>query len=209
MSVYLALVFANDWLDDILVFETLEKLVDVVVRPEDVILTKFGKGKVDGEIVAKVFKGVHYEYVINSGKNEIIAKSTVDFPEGPISIDIKPDGIHVMEKPKLQNLFTNCEVQSDNSVELANGYVDVDLTQLVKDSKMDEEGYLVVKNKKYDLKGAKLTLEFPKDKVELSDDTEAIRETINTLIDSAWQGLLLAVIILFIFPFFIFKPFKC
>ena len=31
------------------------------------------------------------------------------------------------------------------------------------------------------------------------DDTDAIRETINTLIDSAWQGLLLAVIILFIF----------
>ena len=151
----------------------LQELVDVVVRPEDVIIGKAGKGKVDGEIVAKVFKGVHYEYVINSGKNEIIAKSTMDFPVGPISIDIKPDGIHVMKKPDLQNIFTNCEVQNDNSVEVANGYVDVDLTQLIKGSTMDEEGYLVFKNKKYDLKGAKLTVEFPKEKVELSDDTEA------------------------------------
>ncbi len=33
----------------------------------------------------------------------------------------------------------------------------------------------------------------------ISDSTDAIRETINTLITSAWQGLLLAVIILFIF----------
>ena len=33
----------------------------------------------------------------------------------------------------------------------------------------------------------------------ISDDTDAIRETINTLVDSAWQGLLLAVIVLFIF----------
>ena len=33
----------------------------------------------------------------------------------------------------------------------------------------------------------------------ISDDTDAIRETINTLVQSAWQGLLLAVIILFIF----------
>ena len=33
----------------------------------------------------------------------------------------------------------------------------------------------------------------------ISDDTDAIRETINTLIQSAWQGLILAVIILFIF----------
>ena len=33
----------------------------------------------------------------------------------------------------------------------------------------------------------------------ISDDTDAIRDTINTLVDSAWQGLLLAVIVLFIF----------
>lgn len=33
----------------------------------------------------------------------------------------------------------------------------------------------------------------------LSDNTTSIRETINTLIESAWQGLLLAVIILFVF----------
>lgn len=33
----------------------------------------------------------------------------------------------------------------------------------------------------------------------IRDDTEAIRDTINTLIESAWQGLLLAIIILFIF----------
>ena len=33
----------------------------------------------------------------------------------------------------------------------------------------------------------------------IQDSTDAIRETINTLISSAWQGLILAVIILFIF----------
>ena len=33
----------------------------------------------------------------------------------------------------------------------------------------------------------------------ISDSTEIIRETINTLVTSAWQGLILAVIILFIF----------
>ena len=33
----------------------------------------------------------------------------------------------------------------------------------------------------------------------ISDDTDSIRETINTLIQSAWQGLILAVVILFIF----------
>ena len=33
----------------------------------------------------------------------------------------------------------------------------------------------------------------------ISDSTDSIRETIRTLLDSAWQGLLLAVIVLFIF----------
>lgn len=150
----------------------LNERVDVVVRPEDVILNKPGKGKIDGEIVSKVFKGVHYEYVINIGKNELIAKSTIDFPEGEISIDVKPDGIHIMKKENLQNIFTNCEVLKNNNVELADGELEVDLTQLAKGSKIDEDGYLLIGEKKYDLTGAKLTLEIPLDKIDIYDDTE-------------------------------------
>ena len=66
------------------------ELVDVVVRPEDVILLPENKGAVNGTIVGKVFKGVHYEYIIMIGKNELIAKSTKDMPEGNISIDFEP-----------------------------------------------------------------------------------------------------------------------
>ena len=33
----------------------------------------------------------------------------------------------------------------------------------------------------------------------ISDDTETIRDTLSTLLDSAWQGLLLAIVILFVF----------
>lgn len=150
----------------------LNERVDVVVRPEDVILGKPGKSKIDGVIVSKVFKGVHYEYVINIGKNEMIAKSIQDFPEGPISIDIKPDGIHIMHKELLQNIYPNCEVLKNNNVELSTSEVEVDLTQLIKGSKMDDDGYLVAGTKKYDLEGAKLTLEVPLDKIDISDDTE-------------------------------------
>lgn len=150
----------------------LNERVDVVVRPEDVILGKPGKGKVDGEIVSKVFKGVHYEYVINVGKNEVIAKSIEDVKEGPVSLDVKPDGIHIMKKENLQNIYPNCEVLKNNNVELADGELEVDLTQLVKGSKMDEDGYLCVDKKKYDLQGAKLTIEIPLDKIDIYDDTE-------------------------------------
>ena len=150
----------------------LNERVDVVVRPEDVKIGKKGKGDVDGVITSKVFKGVHYEYLIQSGKNEILAKTTEDIKEGEVSVSVEPDGIHVMKKPDLKNLFANCEVQKDNSVELSTGYVDVDLTQLLPGSKMDEDGYLCQGEKKYDLTGAKLTLEIDRTKVQISDDTE-------------------------------------
>lgn len=170
----------------------LNELVDVVVRPEDVILGD--KGKVEGVITEKVFKGVHYEYLIQVGKNELLAKSTKDIPVGKISIDIEPDGIHVMKKPNLQNLFTNCEVLRNNKVEIANGEVDVDLTQLAKGSKMDEDGYLCVGEKKYDLTGAKLTLEIAKEKVEISDDIEAGSVT-GTVCGPIYKGDHWAVIV--------------
>lgn len=161
--------------------------VDVVVRPEDVILGKPNKGKINGNIVSKVFKGVHYEYVINIGKNELIAKSTQNFAEGEVSINILPDGIHIMKKENLQNLYTNCEVLKNNNVELADGEIEVNLTQLIKGSKMDEDGYLVANNKKYDLTGAKLTVEIPIDKIDIYDDTES-GQISGTIVSSLYIG---------------------
>ena len=170
-------------LDDFAVGER----VDIVVRPEDVKIRFKDEGDVNGVVTSKVFKGVHYEYLIQIGKTEILAKTTKDINDSEVSISIVPDGIHVMKKPDLRNLYTNCEVQKDNSVELSTGYVDVDLTQLIKGSKMDEDGYLVSGQKKYDLTGAKLTLEIDKTKVQISDDIEAgqIKGVVSS---SLWEG---------------------
>ena len=161
--------------------------VDVVVRPEDAKIRFKGEGDVDGVVTSKVFKGVHYEYLIQIGKNEILAKSTKDINDSEVGLSISPDGIHVMKKPNLQNLYANCEVQKDNSVELSTGYVDVDLTQLLKGSTMDEDGYLCLKDKKYDLTGAKVTLEIDKAKVQISDDTE-IGQIQGTVSESLYEG---------------------
>ena len=39
--------------------------VDVVVRPEDVVLKDAGEGQVDGKIISSIFKGVHYEIIVD------------------------------------------------------------------------------------------------------------------------------------------------
>ena len=72
-------------------------MIDAVVRPEDIIITTPENGMITGEVVSVVFKGVHYEIVIMSGKNEIVVQSTKKADIGKeVGMIIEPDGIHVM-----------------------------------------------------------------------------------------------------------------
>ena len=86
-------------------FDVNEK-VDVVVRPEDIELVEVGKGMVDGKIVDKIFKGIHYQYVFMVGKNEVLIQDTRDLASNvEASISIKPDMIHIMKKERVCNTF--------------------------------------------------------------------------------------------------------
>ena len=50
--------------------------VDVVIRPEDIIITPPDKGQLTGIVESATFKGVHYEMSIRCGSCEIIVQST-------------------------------------------------------------------------------------------------------------------------------------
>ena len=72
-------------------------LVDVVVRPEDVIITKPEDGVVEGEVVSVIFKGMHYEVTVESGKYEMVIRTTKCYSVGErIGMKLEPDGIHIM-----------------------------------------------------------------------------------------------------------------
>ncbi|MEG0924726.1 MAG: ABC transporter ATP-binding protein [Anaerovoracaceae bacterium] len=78
-----------------------KKPVDVVIRPEDVILGKPGEGKIDGEVIHNVFIGVHYEMEILAGGFEWLVQSTISRPIGSrVSIDVIPENIQIMNKPQ-------------------------------------------------------------------------------------------------------------
>jgi spermidine/putrescine transport system ATP-binding protein len=64
----------------------LNEKVDVVIRPEDVEIGNPGKGTVDG-VIARVFKGEDYSYVINVGKNEVLCRDTHAREVGRQSLD--------------------------------------------------------------------------------------------------------------------------
>lgn len=78
--------------------------VDVVIRPEDVILDTPGKGTIDGIVTHVIFKGVHYEMEVMAGGLEWLVHSTIIHPVGEkVSIFVDPFNIQIMHKPESED----------------------------------------------------------------------------------------------------------
>ena len=76
------------------------KPVDVVIRPEDIILSKPGAGTLDGVVTSLIFKGVHYEMDVMAGGYEWLVHSTSFYPVGQqVSLQVDPFNIQIMNKP--------------------------------------------------------------------------------------------------------------
>ncbi|MDK2866479.1 MAG: spermidine/putrescine transport system ATP-binding protein [Clostridiales bacterium] len=79
-------------------FQTNES-VDVVIRPEDVTLSKPEEGALTGEVISVVFKGVHYEMLIRESARTWMVHNTVMAPEGTkVGLSVMPNDIHIMHK---------------------------------------------------------------------------------------------------------------
>ena len=174
MSGKLKVKFLNHVFDCIDDFPLNEK-VDVVVRPEDVEMSKIS-GSVDssklvGKIVTKIFKGIHYEYVLEVGKSEVVAQSTKDYAlDSQVYIDVEPENIQIMKKELTKNLYPEAYLDKNNKLIISDAEFDVDVTQLVKGSHVDEDLYLIAPNgKKYDLDDADVIAEIGLADIEIVD----------------------------------------
>lgn len=75
--------------------------VDVVIRPEDVIIGKPNEGKLNGQVTHNVFIGVHYEMEIKAGNFTWLVQNTKSYPvDSYVSIDVLPENIQIMHKPQ-------------------------------------------------------------------------------------------------------------
>jgi spermidine/putrescine transport system ATP-binding protein len=78
-----------------------ENPVDVVIRPEDIIIGEPGEGKLDGVVTSNIFIGVYYEMEILAGGFEWLVQNTVSYEVGrKVSLDVIPFNIQIMHKPK-------------------------------------------------------------------------------------------------------------
>ncbi len=73
--------------------------VDIVIRPEDLDIVKVGQGKIEGVVSSIIFKGVHYEIMVET-KYRNYKVHTTDISEigKKVNLDFWPEDIHVMDK---------------------------------------------------------------------------------------------------------------
>lgn len=120
--------------------------ITAVVRPEDVTLTRPEKGIIRGTVTSVIFKGIHYEITVESGKNEIVAQSVNSASVGErVGVVVEPDNIHIMLAEDHTNFF-QVEINKNYELEYNGTVLDVKLTDLVKGSRLDEDGTVLDAN---------------------------------------------------------------
>lgn len=96
--------------------------VDVVVRPEDIQIGPTGDDAINGTVTTVVFKGVHYESLIESDDGVWMVQGT-DRPEENARVGMRfdPDEIHVMAKSEFSpDLRTSDELAERSDSRLDN-----------------------------------------------------------------------------------------
>ncbi len=163
--------------------------VDVVIRPEDIIIHPVGEGNVKAKIVNKIFKGIHYQYTAMIGNNEVLIQSTVDYGTNiEVSLTIEPDLIHIMKREYTTNIYQDAYINNSNKVVFAGATWDCDVTQLVEGAYLDEKGYFITPNgKKYDLNDIDVIAEVDMKDIEISDVLDEGNIT-GQIIQMVWKG---------------------
>ena len=165
--------------------------IDAVVRPEDVIVTTEAEGAIKGEVISVVFKGVHYEITVVSGKNEIVIQSTKSAQVGSrVGLNIEPDGIHIMIAEHTLNKIESAVMFEKDSyyLEFLDGTIPVDLTDFYPKSVMAEDG--TMKDMHGDVintDAVRVILAVKPEDIKMSDDIEE-GQLVGRIINLIYKG---------------------
>lgn len=147
--------------------------VQAVIRPEDVVLTEVGKGKLQGEVLSSIFKGTFHEItVLHNEKDEIVAQASGDIAKGTkVGVDILPDSIHLMHFNEKANHFTGM-IDDAMRIRLVDGSIKVDMTKLFPGSTL-QDGVLYDKSgHPIETEGRKVVVYINPRQAQLSDDPQ-------------------------------------
>lgn len=149
-------------------------MIDAVVRPEDISITTPEQGIIRGKVTSVIFKGVHYEITVQSGKNEIVIQSTRKAElNAVVGLYIEPEGIHIMLAGNTINRIES-GLDKDYRLVFLGGMLDCDLTELIPGSSFNTGGALVdAHGDVIEPDHVKVIVSVNPDDITMSDDREA------------------------------------
>lgn len=117
--------------------------ITAVVRPEDVELTRPEDGIIRGVVTSVIFKGMHYEITVESGKNEMVVQSVHAAKPGDlVGMRVEPDNIHIMIAEDHTNYFV-ADMNKNYRLEYNGKVLETSVTKIIKGSKRLEDGTLL------------------------------------------------------------------
>ena len=117
--------------------------ITAVVRPEDVIITKPEDGIIRGTVTSVIFKGMHYEITVASGKSEMVIQSVHSAKVGDhVGMRVDPDNIHIMIAEDHTNYFT-VDINENFRLEFNEKPLDTSVTAIIKGSRRREDGTIL------------------------------------------------------------------
>lgn len=90
--------------------------IDVVIRPEDVIVSDEKDGQVSGTVESVIFKGVHYEILVDIGDCKWLIHTTKLAEVGKrVGLSVDPFDIHIMHKSSVP-LYSDDALLSEDEI---------------------------------------------------------------------------------------------
>ena len=129
---------------------------------------------VRGEVTSVIFKGIHYEITVQSGKNEYVVQSIKNAKVGStVGMVIEPDGIHIMLAEDHTNIFF---ADFNEKFRLAyNGKeIPTSVTRIIPGSRRLEDGTLVdAAGETVNPERIRVKIAIRPEDIEMSDDADA------------------------------------
>ncbi len=147
--------------------------ITAVVRPEDVEITAPSAGTIQGNVISVIFKGMHYEITVQSGRNEMVIQSVKSTTVGDrVGMRLDPDSIHIMVAEDHTNIFP-VDINRDYRLAYNDQLLHASLTKLIKGGKRLEDGTLVDGNgEAIDLNRTKVVAAIQPGDIEMTDNQE-------------------------------------
>ena len=159
--------------------------ITAVVRPEDVEITKPGEGTITGVVDSVIFKGIHYEITVLSGRNEIVIQTVRNATVGDrVGLRVDPENIHIMLAEDHTNKFF-ADLNPDFRLEYNGHRIETSLTRIIRGSKRREDGTVVdAAGEVLEPGRVRILVSIQPQDIEMTDDQDAglVQGTISNLI---------------------------